>query len=269
MKTVWKIFIGIIIAILLCIIAFFTYIKLNPKVAVLCYHNIATAEEKANYPEENDWIITVDNFEEQLKYLQKNGYKTITTEELYKWKQENIELPYKSVLISFDDGFLSNYYYAFPLLKKYNMNAVVFVVGEFIDNSNTEEWTGDVKTYLTKSLLEKIEEEYPNIEICSHSYMLHKDGAIEQEKEILKQDMEAFNENIKNTSIYAYPFGKYNENMINALKETEYKMAFIYGPTNKEYRKVTRNDDNYELPRLNVSHGMEIWKFGLRLLMPF
>ncbi len=269
MKTIWKVLIGIVITIVLCIIAFFTYIKLNPKIAVLCYHNVATAEEKANYPEENDWTITVDNFEEQLKYLQKHGYKTLTTDELYNWKHGKIDLPYKSVLITFDDGFLSNYHYAFPLLKKYNMNAVVFVVGEFIENLNTEEWTGNIKTYMTKNILDKVKEVYPNIEICSHSYMLHKDGAIEQEKVVLKQDINIFNERIQNTSIYAYPFGKYNENMINALKETEYKLAFRYGPTKKEYRKATRNDSDYEIPRLNVSHGMEVWKFGLRLLMPF
>lgn len=269
MKLRWKILISIIALCLCAVFIFWLYIKTNPKVAVLCYHNIATEEEKENFPDEKDWIITVQNFEEQLQYLQKAGYKTLTTQEFYDWKQGNIELPYKSVLITFDDGFLSNLHYAFPLLKKYNMNATVFVVGEFMENSNEENWTGNVKTYMKKEDLDKIEKEYPNIEICSHSYMLHNLGAINQEKQVLKNDVYNFNTKIKNTNVHAYPFGQYNNNMISALKENNYNLAFIYGPTSKEYRKASRNDNNYEIPRLNVSHGMKVEKFALRLLMPF
>lgn len=269
MKNKWRVSISIIVIVIFLLLIYSIYIKANPKVAVLCYHNVATEEEKANYPEESDWIITVENFEEQLQYLQKHGYKTLTTQEFYDWKQGKIELPYKSVLITFDDGFLSNFHYAFPLLKKYNMNATVFVAGEFIESSKEENWTGNVKTYMTKDLLNKVKQEYPNIEICSHSYRLHKQGAVGQEKYILKQDMENFNEKITQTQVYAYPFGQYNGNMIEALQETDYKLAFIYGPTREEYRKASRKDDNYKIPRLNVSHGMETWKFALRLLMPF
>ena len=269
MKRRGIIIISILATIIFAILSFIIYIKTNPKVAVLCYHNIATSEEKTNFPDESDWTITVENFEEQLKYLQKAGYKTLTTQEFYEWKQGNIDLPYKSVLITFDDGFLSNLHYAFPLLKKYNMNATVFVAGEFVENSDEEIWTGNLKTYIKKENLDKIKEEYPNIEICSHSYMLHKQGAVNQSKESLKQDMENFNHNIQETTVYAYPFGQYNDNMIEALKETNYKLAFIYGPTSKEYRKASREDDNYKIPRLNVSHGMGIQKFALRLLMPF
>lgn len=269
MKTIYKALLTILITIAVAILGFIIYIKINPSVAVICYHNVATAEEKANYPDEADWIIAVDNFEEQLKYLQKHNYKTLTTDEFYKWKNGEIKLPYKSVLITFDDGFLSNAHYAFPLLKKYNMNATVFVAGEFVENSVETEWTGNVKTYMSLEMLEQVKQEFPNIEICSHSYKLHNEGAIKQDIETLKQDATNFREKITDTDVYCYPFGQYNENMINALKTTNYKMAFIYGPTNKEYRKATLKDDIYQIPRLNASHGMEVWKFALRLLMPF
>ena len=269
MKVEKKILIIVLVIILIALVSGIIYVKRNPTIAVVCYHNIATAEEKEKFPDEKDWIITVDNFEEHLKYLKNHGYKTLTTEEFYNWKQGKIDLPYKSILITFDDGFLSNAHYAFPLLKKYNMNATVFVIGEFIDNSKETGWTGNVKTYMSKEVLEKVKEEYPNIEICSHSYGLHKDGAIEQSVEILKDDVKKFNTSIKETDVYCYPFGKFNDNMIQALIEEKIKMAFIYGPTKKEYRKASREDDNYIIPRLNTSHGMEVWKMALRLLLPF
>jgi hypothetical protein len=58
------------------------------------------------------------------------------------------------------------------------------------------------------------------------------------------------------TNIYCYPFGAYNDDMVKALKEERFKMAFIFGPTNKEYRKASRDDDDFLIPRLNVSYGI-------------
>ena len=55
--------------------------------------------------------------------------------------------------------------------------------------------------------------------------------------------------------------------MKNDLKECGYKLAFKYGPNKNDYKKTSRNDDSFEIPRLNVSHGMNIFKFALRLLM--
>ena len=262
-----NILITILLLILILSIITLTYLYKNPKIPVLCYHNIATQNEKENYPEESDWTITTDNFKEHLDYLKNNNYKTLTMDEFYNWKIGNLNLPYKSVLITFDDGFLSNYEYAFKLLKEYNMNATVFVVGSFINNSTTNEWNGNIKTYMTKDLLENLKNEYPNIEIYSHSYNLHYQGAINQNKDVLMQDIKDFNNFYPNNDILCYPFGQYNDNIEDCLKESNYKMAFRYGPNKKDYKKASRNDNIYEIPRLNVSHGMSVFKFALRLLM--
>ena len=262
-----NILITILLLILILSIITLTYLYKNPKIPVLCYHNIATQNEKENYPEESDWTITTDNFKEHLDYLKNNNYKTLTMDEFYNWKIGNLNLPYKSVLITFDDGFLSNYEYAFKLLKEYNMNATIFVVGSFIDNSTTNEWNGNIKTYMTKDILENLKNEYPNIEIYSHSYNLHYQGAINQNKDVLMQDIENFDNFYPNTDILCYPFGQYNDNREDCLKESNYKMAFRYGPNKKDYKKASRNDNIYEIPRLNVSHGMSVFKFALRLFM--
>lgn len=249
------------------VVIYITYLYKNPNIAVLCYHNIATEDEKNNYSDEADWTITSDNFKEHLDYLRKNNYKTLTMDEFYQWKTNNLNLPYKSVLITFDDGFLSNYEYAFKLLKDYNMNASVFVVGAFVDKSYSNKWTGNVKSYMNKDILMNLKNEYPNIEIYSHSYNLHYQGAINQDKDILINDMKSFDSFYKNTGVFCYPFGQYNNIIENILKESNYKMAFKYGPTKKDYKKASRNDNIFEIPRLNVSHGMNVFKFGLRLYM--
>ena len=261
----------IIVLIAICtlfiLISCYIYIINKNKIPVLCYHNLATAEEKTYFESEKDWTIDVKNFEEQLKYFKKHNYKTLTMEEFYEWKQGMLNLPQKSVLITFDDGFLSNYHYAFPLLKKYNMNATVFLIGEYVQNATQTDWDGNIKTYMPLELVEKSKEEYPNIDFCSHTYGLHYHNSInEVSKEQMEKDFSVFNNNIANTKFLAYPFGQYNEDLINSWKSSDGLLAFAYGPTRKDYRKASRKDNNYKIPRLNVSHGMEIWKLSLRLL---
>ena len=74
MKNILKTF---ILLFLILAILTLTYLYKNPKIAVLCYHNIATDEEKQSFPDEADWTISVDNFKEQLEYLKKHNYKTL------------------------------------------------------------------------------------------------------------------------------------------------------------------------------------------------
>ena len=263
-KIVYIVLVGLLAAILFLL--GMIYFKEKDTVAVLCYHNIATLEEKNNFPEEAEFTIDVNNFEEHLKFLKKHNYKTLTMEEFIKWKEGKLKIPLKSVLITFDDGFLSNYEYAFPLLKKYNMNATVFVVGEFSNLANEVMWNGNIKTYMSNSLIQQAKEEFPNIDFCSHTYNLHYENSInENTLEQIKEDLLKYEEEYGKTESIAYPFGARNDSIKSALKEIGYKVAFIYGPTKNEFRKANKNDDNYEIPRLNVSHGMPIWKFLIRL----
>ena len=61
--------------------------------------------------------------------------------------QKKCDKKHKSVLITFDDGYYDNYQYAFDLLKKYKMNAVVFIIGD-----NTEK---SAEGFLNKETIEK------------------------------------------------------------------------------------------------------------------
>ena len=262
-----KLIIALIIIFVIAIIIYgIFYIRNMNKVAVLCYHNIATAEEKSNFPDESEFVIDVNNFEEHLKFFKRNTYKTLTMDEFNDWKQGKLKIPQNSVLITFDDGFLSNYQYAFPLLKKYNMNATVFVVGKYAAESKETEWNGNVKTYMPANLILKLKDEYPNIDICSHSYDLHyRESLKENNADEVHDDAVLYSALLGDTKYFAYPFGEYNNALINGLKDYNYELAFIYGPNKHDYRKASLNDDNFKIPRLNVSSGMEIWKLALRL----
>lgn len=256
------------LVVLACVIYIAKLYK-DPKIPVLCYHNVATEEERNKFPQEKIWTMELNNFDQQMKYLYENGYKTLTMDEFYDWKKGNIELPLKSVLITFDDGFYSNYYYAFPILKKYNFKATVFLIGQDIAPYEPT-WNGNLVESMSLKIINKCKIEYPNIEFQSHSLRLHRKGILkDKKKEEIKKDFKDFKEMIKEVEYFAYPFGEYNENIINILKESKFKLAFIYGPNKEDYRKASRKDDDYLIPRLNINNDMELYKFKYRLLMPF
>ena len=76
----------------------------------------------------NPMIIPTDKFSEQMKFLKENNYTTFTLDEVYNFFAGTIQVPKKSVVITFDDGYVDNYINAYPILKKYKFNATIFLI---------------------------------------------------------------------------------------------------------------------------------------------
>ena len=107
--------------ILLLFLVFILYNKTR-KNFVLClmYHSIDSEKNKGG--------IFIDEFEEHIKWIKDK--KTFKMEEL---KGLDYTLPPNSILITFDDGYKNNYTLAFPILKKYNIKATIFLNTKFIE----------------------------------------------------------------------------------------------------------------------------------------
>ncbi|MBF0317669.1 MAG: polysaccharide deacetylase family protein [Nitrospirae bacterium] len=88
-------------------------------IPVLMYHHV---NDRGSF-------ITVDvaRFEQHMRLLQRMGYRTLHTDDLLEIAAGAIA-PQRCVMITFDDGWLDNYVYAYPILKKYDHKAVIFVV---------------------------------------------------------------------------------------------------------------------------------------------
>ena len=255
MKKSYKIVSILILSIILFFCLGLLYLEYanEDKIAILGYHSILPSD--MNNTGDN-LVVDAEKFEKELKLLKKLGYHTMTLDEFYCWKNGKCKKKEKSVLITFDDGYKNNYDYAFEILKKYDMNAVVFCVGAYIEaNSNI---------HMNIETIEKSKEEYPNIEFASHSYDLHFHS--DKTYEIVDKDAKKMNKLLE-TSYYAYPFGDYNNDYIEALKDNNYDMAFTFGP-GREHRKADLSDNNYKVPRLNISNDMFIIKFLLRMILP-
>jgi len=92
-------------------------------VPVLMYHHVS--------PSEGAITASPKNFEDQLAWLSSHGYGSLTTDE-FAAHLAGEPVPDKSVLITFDDGYLDNWVHAFPLLKKYGYKAVIFLVTAWV-----------------------------------------------------------------------------------------------------------------------------------------
>ena len=112
---------------ILIIILSILYLKFKNYVPILMYHRIA------NIPGDRN-ALPKEKFAEQLEYLSTHNYHTITPEQLYNHFVNKTKLPKNPVLLTFDDGYQDNYLEALPLLKKYNMTAVVFPIYNWIGN---------------------------------------------------------------------------------------------------------------------------------------
>ena len=88
-------------------------------IPVLMYHHVSSSGGPLS--------ISPENFESQIEWLARNGYVTLTTDEFARFLHGS-PMPRKSVLLTFDDGYLDNYVHAHPILLHYGLNAVMFLV---------------------------------------------------------------------------------------------------------------------------------------------
>ena len=75
-------------------------------------------------------------FESQLKWMKNKNFHTISLKQLYDYMNEGINIPKNSVVLTFDDGYLDNWVFAYPLLKKYGFMGTIYVNPEFVDIRN-------------------------------------------------------------------------------------------------------------------------------------
>jgi len=92
-------------------------------IPVLMYHDFAQKVPK----ELSSSTVTADLFEKHLKVLLEQGYTPVTFYDLYRYLNKTGGLPAKPVIITTDDGYLSNYTIVYPLLKKFQIPATFFV----------------------------------------------------------------------------------------------------------------------------------------------
>ena len=189
-------------------------------------------------------VTSKEMFEKQIKTLSENGYTGITFEEMVEYVYNGKKLPEKSICITFDDGYLNNYEIAYPILKKYNMKANIFVIGVSVGSlTNYKDTNYPITPHFTYEQAKEMEES-GLISIQSHTYDMHEWPEYENENEKIREDIlkleeeteqeyiqelredirkmaEKIKENVgKEIIALAYPNGKY-ETLTNVILKEE------------------------------------------------
>jgi len=99
-------------------------------VPVIMYHTIGYPNKKWSG---SNLTCPYQIFESQLQWLKNKNFHTITLTQLYEYMKEGTSIPDNSVVLTFDDGYLDNWVFAYPLLKKYGFRGTTYVTPEFVD----------------------------------------------------------------------------------------------------------------------------------------
>ena len=99
-------------------------------IPVIMYHSVGP-----DYPgwRWNHLKTPLEVFEGQMRILRDRGWNTISLKQLHEHMKDNAQVPDHPVVLTFDDGYLDNWVYAFPILKKYGHRAVIWMSSDFVD----------------------------------------------------------------------------------------------------------------------------------------
>lgn len=186
-------------------------------VPVLMYHYIRSGisiTENISY----GLSITPEVLEQQLKYIADNGYQTISLNDLSDSLDNHTPLPPKSVVLTFDDGYRDFYTTAFPLLKKYNLRAVSFYVVDYFNYPGYMTW--DMVKEIHNSGLVAFESHTLGHLMLTSLKPEEARREVFESKKILEEVLN------KKVTVFAYPYGDFNDEIVNLVKEAGYKLAF-------------------------------------------
>lgn len=265
--------------IILTIISIFTYNGVNAKVEecvelpIIMYHSMLKSRS-------GNYIVHPSEFESDLKYIKENGYETVTMADLINYVYNGTKLPKKPIIITFDDGYYNNLGYAVPLLKKYNMKAVISIVGSYTDTYTKSNEANLNYGYLRWKDIKNLIDD-GTIEFQNHTYDLHsnKKGrsgckkksweSADAYENMLTADLIKLQKEFKENTGYepntfTYPFGAVSKGSTKIIKHLGFK-ASLSCTSGINY--ITKNPEClYLLKRNNRVSGISTEKFFSKML---
>ena len=184
-----------------------------------------------------------------MQFLHSEGFTPISLEDFLEFQQGRRKAPAKAILITFDDGFMSNYLYAFPILKKYGFTGVLYIIGNYMGTDG----------YMDADQIKEMAA--AGWEIGSHS-MNHKDLTIIDDPERERYEIVESKEKLETelgvpVKTFAYPFGISNEGVIDYVHFGGYIAGMSLGFT---YDQGLSN--LYTLQRRDIQGGYDVKKFA-------
>ena len=212
-------------------------------IGVLCYHSISNNPLKYS-----PYSISTEEFESDVKYFTEQGYSLLKPCNMWFAKGD------KNIVLTSDDGYEDFYYNVFPILKKYNACAAVYVMSSRIDKA------GYLKSWQIKEMHDS-----GLVEIGNHMHIMHRRG-METLRSYYNDDF-MFGEAISDiqrcsdiveeitgspTQSMAFPYGVYTTRLYKTLMED---MGFTTSFSTDPGILKGKNDFQKPIKRIYRNHG--------------
>ncbi len=220
-------------------------------VPILMYHHIRVNPR----PQDPVWVnlnVTPGQLDQQLNFLTTHNYHVITLDDLYNAINNGKTLPENPIVLSFDDGYRNFFDNAYPILKKYNMKAIEFIITGVEGTDSYLTWD-QIKEMDKSGLIEfgAHTQHHPNLPDLSQM-------SINSEITLSKSDLE--NQLGKPTHWFAYPYGSYSNYIVGEVKTAGY-----LGAVSTIYGGVQSKDNLYLLQRIGISGAFTLDEFARRV----
>lgn len=232
--------------------------KKKYEMPVIMYHRVIKDESEKGV---HGTYVTVEQFEEQMKYLKKKGYETVTFKDLLnnRYKQR-FDKDKKWIMLTFDDGYKDNYENAFPILKKYQFKGIIYV----LDGIEYNKWDVDnpgnpEKRFTLMNQEELLEMQNYGIEFGGHTSTHPRlaDLSIENVKSEIINSKSNIEKIIGRELLsFAYPYGSLNEEVKRIPQEAGYKFAVA-----TDSGSIVFSDDLFEIRRIGIFPTNNLFNF--------
>jgi len=215
---------------------------------VLMYHRVGHGRNAW----ERRYCVSPERFASHMNALRRSDMQPCSVEEFVAWLEGAGTLRQGSFVLTFDDGFLGVYEHAFRLLLQMGWPATVFLVSGLIGKQDawTERENPSGKTY---PLLGRREiEEMARGGFSFHSHSRSHPDLRRLSRRALMEELAGAREDLEDllgrpVPYLAYPYGRHDENVVEAAKASGYRAAFSVQPGFNR-----RDVDRYRIRRLDV-----------------
>lgn len=200
------------------------YVNGYQTVPILCYHRFGLDKSKM--------VVAPSDFARQMDYLAQHDYRVVRLGDLIEFLQGKRALPKRAVVITMDDGYKSVYQHAFPVLRRLGFPATVFVYSDYVGAREGLTWKEMQE--MTASGLVDIQ---PHSKTHSNlGFAQPGEGESDYQHRLQAETQAPLNDISKNLGIpvhtFAYPYGDTNKDVIEQLKQRDYRLAVTVQPGN-------------------------------------
>lgn len=191
-------------------------------VPILTYHRVG--------PRVSRMVMAPAAFAAQLEFLARNDYRVIRLRDLVDFLESRAQLPQRAVVITFDDGHVSAYRHAYPLLKKHGFPATFFLYTDFLNARDALNWA-QIREMAASGLMDF----QGHSKTHANLIVRHPGESDKQYRERIDVEIrlprDIIQRNVANkVTAYAYPYGDANEALLERIAKTGYTLGLTVNP---------------------------------------